>query len=275
MECRGYRHAAEDLERWGCTVCTWTAVLQYVSDFCRLVWEFGEIWLRWTAARMWSLPKSLFDSPTWTVIASTCLDRPNNSAALVEIAWDVAVVHVFFSDSTHGQCFTNIVKHQATPKRLACSSMTLRFLVDFVFSYFASTLYMLEASSHTMPPCHFFVRVVWNPMSWQPWALWLGRSAESGIWFLKLFGCLGYVLDMFWIGLESLALCCWFGRCSVVCFFLRVLSSQTQSMSFPLLTFNDTSRSRPLPRRGSGWVVKISTLHDTVLVVLTVECKLW
>ena len=61
--------------------CAWTAVLQYVSDFCRLVWEFGENWLRWTAARMWSLPKSLFDSPTWTVIASTCLDRPNNSAA--------------------------------------------------------------------------------------------------------------------------------------------------------------------------------------------------
>lgn len=98
---------------------------------------FGEIWLRWTAASMWSLPKSLFDSPTWTVIASTCLDRPKNSAALVEIAWDVAVVHVFFLTQHVGSALQTSTHTQET-----CAFFNgsyCRFLVDVV-CFFALSL---------------------------------------------------------------------------------------------------------------------------------------
>jgi hypothetical protein len=42
---------------------------------------------------------------------------------------------------------------------------------------------------------------------------------------------------MFWIGLESLALCCWFGRCSVVCFFLESPFIPDTKHEFPSSNF--------------------------------------
>ena len=175
MEGRGYRH--EDFERWGCTQSADGCPAISCHMFLISADWFGNLWnltamkcsqnVIFAEVALWqsNMDSHCFDLPGSSKQLS-CTRRNRMSCCCIVVVF--LLTQMVIDGNGALQTSTSSSQTQKT------SSQTCIFQ-------------MSEAASTILWPSKRHRRV-WNPMSWQPWALCLGRSTESGRCFFFNFG---------------------------------------------------------------------------------------